>query len=96
MLLSKARTAGDVVTIKLTSGEELIARYEEETSHGYVISKPMVLSMTPKGPGLMPYLFTVSPETNITIGYSSVTVIADTDKDFANQYLQNTTGISLV
>lgn len=96
MLLNKSRAAGDVVTIKLSSGEELIARYEEETATGVKISKPMVLSMTPKGPGLMPYLFTVSPENTIVIMHNAVIVIADTDKDFANQYLQSTTGISLV
>lgn len=96
MLIDKGRTAGSVITLKLSSGEELIARYEEENAHGYKISKPMVLSMTPKGPGLMPYLFTVSPDTAIVINYTSVMVVADTDKDFANQYLQSTTGISLV
>lgn len=96
MLLNKSRAAGDVVTLKLSSGEELIARYEEETATGVKISKPMVLSMTPKGPGLMPYLFTVSPENTIVVMHNAVIVIADTDKDFANQYLQSTTGISLV
>lgn len=96
MLLSKARAPGDVVTMKLSSGEELIARYEEETATGVKISKPMVLSMTPKGPGLMPYLFTVNPDNTIVIMHTAVIVIADTDKDFANQYLQSTTGISLV
>ncbi len=95
MLINKGHSAGDVVTIKLSSGEELIARFEGDDASGYKISKPMVLSMTPKGPGLMPYLFTVSPDTTITVSYNTVTVIATTDKDFGNQYLESTTGIKL-
>ncbi len=95
MLINKGHSAGDVVTVKLTSSEELIARFEGDDAHGYKISKPMVLSMTPKGPGLMPYLFTVNPDTTITLSFNSVTVITTTDKDFANQYLQSTTGITL-
>lgn len=95
MLISKGRHSGSVVTLKLSSGEELIGRYEEESPSGISITKPMVLSMTPKGPGLMPYLFTVNPEQKINISHTSIIVIADTDKDFADQYLQSTTGISL-
>lgn len=95
MLISKGRTTGSVVTLKLSSGEELIARLEEENAEGISIIKPMVLSMTPKGPGLMPYLFTVSPDQKITINNSAIIVVADTDKDFADQYLTSTTGITL-
>lgn len=96
MLLEKSIKSGDVVTLKLTSGEEVISRFEEENSHGYKISKPMVLSMTQKGVGMIPYLFTVNPDKSITFSYQSVAVMSSTDDDFAKQYMQATTGISLV
>lgn len=96
MLLEKTRAQGDVVTIKLTSGEEIIARYEDETGVGIKVSKPMVLSMSQQGVGMMPYLFTVNPNAAIVFQYSSIAVTATTDEDFAKQYMQATTGIKLV
>lgn len=95
MLIDKGASAGEVVTIKLTSGEEIVAKLVEETMTHYKLSKPLVLSMGPKGIGMVPYLFTVSPEKDIQLNKSTVTVIAASDKEFSNQYLQGTTGITL-
>lgn len=96
MLFDKTRAQGDVVTVKLTSGEEIIARFEDETATGIKVSKPMVLSMSQQGVGMMPYLFTVNPNTSIVFYYTSVAVVANTDEDFGKQYMQATTGIKLV
>ena len=40
MLIDKGVSAGEVVTLKLTSGEELVARLNEETATHYKLSKP--------------------------------------------------------
>jgi hypothetical protein len=44
----------------------------------------------------MPYLFTVSPDKEIKLLKTAVTVVEATDKHFADQYIQSTTGIKLV
>jgi hypothetical protein len=95
MLIDKGVSAGDVVTLKLTSGEEIVARLDDETATHYKLSKPMVIGMGQQGPGLMPYLFTVSPDRVIPLSKSTVTVVIASDKQFADQYLQSTTGIKL-
>ena len=51
--------------------------------------------MGQKGPGLMPYLFTVSPEADIKLLKTTVTVCEPTDETFAKQFLESTTGIQL-
>jgi hypothetical protein len=51
--------------------------------------------MGPKGPGLMPYLFTVSPDKEVNLNKGTVVVIEATDKEFADQFIQSTTGIAL-
>jgi hypothetical protein len=96
MLIDKGVSAGEVVTFKLTSGEELVARLEEESSSHYKITKPMVIAMGPNGPGLMPYLFTVDPDKAISINKTTISVVVASDKTFADQYIQNTTGIKVV
>jgi hypothetical protein len=95
MLIDKGIAAGEVVSLKLTSGEEVIAKLVEETATGYRVSKPLVLSMGPQGIGMVPFMFTVNPEKEINISKNAVSVIVNCDKQFADQYIQGTTGIKL-
>lgn len=95
MLINKGVSVGEVITLKLTSGEELVAKLAEETDSYYKLSKPMVIGMGQKGPGLMPYLFTVSPEREVKLLKMTVTVAEPTDKQFADQFIESTTGIAL-
>jgi len=95
MLIDKGVSVGEVVTLKLTSGEEIVAKLAEETATHYKLNRPMVIGMGQKGPGLMPYLFTVSPEKDIKLSKTTVTVCEATDKSFADQFIQSTTGIAL-
>ena len=96
MLIDKGVSVGEVITLKLTSGEEIVAKLAEDTATHYKLSKPMVIGMGPSGPGLMPYLFTVNPEKEVKLLKSTVTVAEATDKQFADQFVQQTTGIKLV
>lgn len=96
MLISKGVSAGEVITLKLTSGEELVARLEEETDSYYKLSHPQVIGMGPQGPGLMPYLFTVDPKRDIRLLKTTVTVAEATDSGFAKQFIESTTSIKLV
>lgn len=96
MLIDKGVSAGEVITLKLTSGEELVAKLVEETDTYYKLSHPQVIGMGPKGPGLMPYLFTVSPEKEVKLLKGTVTLAEATDKSFADQFIEATSGIKLV
>lgn len=95
MLIDKGVAVGEVITLKLTSGEEIVAKLSDETDSYYKLSKPMVIGMGQKGPGLMPYLFTVNPDKDIKLLKQTVTVAEATDKQFADQFIQSTTGIAL-
>lgn len=95
MLIDKGVTSGEVITIKLTSGEELVAKLVEETDAYYKVSHPQVIAQGPKGVGLMPYLFTVHPDKEVKI-HKPVVVAEPTDADFAKQFIQATTNIALV
>ena len=95
MLISKSFAEGEVVTLKLTSGEELVAKLVEDGPLHYKLKNPQVIGMGPKGPGLMPYLFTVSPDKEIRLQKSTVTVAEPTDEQFAKQFIESTTGIAL-
>ena len=96
MLINKGVTPGEVVTIKTTAGEEIVAKLVEENPIGITVNKPLVLTASQKGIALVPFLFTTSPDADITISRATVMVLAPTDKDASDTYIQNTTGIKLV
>jgi hypothetical protein len=95
MLIDKGVSEGEVITLKLTSGEEIVAKLVEDGAAYYKLKNPQVIGMGPKGPGLMPYLFTVDPSKEIKLLKTTVTVAEATDKSFADQFIQSTTGIAL-
>lgn len=96
MLIDKGVTAGEVITLKLTSGEEIVGKLVEETPLHFKLSRPMVIGMGQKGPGLMPYLFTVHPDKEVRILRGTVVVAEATEEEFAKQFLETTSGIKLV
>lgn len=95
MLIDKGMSPGEVISMKLSSGEELVTKLVEETDAGYRVSKPLVLSVGQQGIGMIPFMFTVNPEKEVVINKTSVIAAQVTDKQFADQYTQGTTGIAL-
>jgi hypothetical protein len=95
MLINKGIAVGEVITIKTTAGEEIVAKLVENTDTSVTVSKPVCLTATAKGVGMVPFLFTVAPEVDITLSKQTIMCIAPTTKDASDLYTQNTTGIAL-
>lgn len=95
MLLELPYKVGDTVSLKLTSGEEVIGRLDEENGNTLVLHKPLMLTATPQGLGLAPFMFSVAPDTKIKISTDKVLCIAKTLEEMAKQYISNTTGIAV-
>lgn len=94
MLIEKPIADGDVVSLKLLNGDELIARFESETATEIKISKPLAVTVGPQGLGMMPWIFLGNKETFV-LQKSHVFVMIPSKKDAADQYIQGTTGIAL-
>jgi hypothetical protein len=95
MLIDKGVTPGEVVTMRLVSGEEVVAKLSEETDKSYKVSRPMIITLSGQGIGMMPFVFTTPPDKNLEINKSAVTMISPTELNFADQYISGTTGIDL-
>jgi len=95
MLLEVNYKNNDVISIKLTSGEEVIGRFSEETETHITIEKPMSLQMGPQGVGISQFMFTMELDSTVLLDKSHCMVIGKTIKPMADQYLQGTTGISM-
>lgn len=83
-----------VYTIKLISGEELIARVKQENGITELI-KPRSIAMTGNGGfGMMPWLVS-APDSNVLIADTSIVGAVETGSMVATQYIKQTTGIQV-
>lgn len=95
MLIDVPYKNGDTVSFKMTSGEEIIARLEEEGAGYFQLHKPMVLIAGAEGLGLAPFMFSVSPDAKFRLQSGAVGCVAKTEAEIAKQYTAQTTGIKL-
>ena len=99
MIVENSLKKNDTVTLKLLSGEELVASFQEESDKGYVVDKPVQLVSVPQENGQMgvqfhPYLVT-SANTQFTINSSLVVTICPCSEQVSKMYLEQTTSIQL-
>ena len=94
MLIEKPVAEHDVISIKLTTGEEVIATYRELTDTHIVVAKPATIAANQQGMGIIPWMMTSRPE-KVRINISTVIAFALTDESIAKSYTQATTDIQL-
>ena len=95
MLINKGLSNGDVVSIKILNGDEIISRFESEDKDSVTISRPLAITMGAQGMGLIPWVFLGNSE-KITLQRNHVFFVVPSKKDAADQYMEGTTGIALV
>ena len=95
MLIQKPIAEGDIVSIKLINGDEIIARLEKDDQHGITVDRPLALTMSAQGLGMIPWVF-LADKTTMTLKREHIFVMLPSKKDAADQYMQGTTGIAMV
>lgn len=94
MLLDKPITAGSTITIKLISGEELLARYESQNAEELIVSKPAVLAANNNGMGMVPWVISAQSR-QVKLLKSTVVAWMATDDEIARSFVEATSGIKL-
>ena len=85
---------GDIITFKLTSGEEVITKVMGEDDHYLQVSDPLSVAPNPQGMGLMPSMFTANHE-DVMMSKNTITMWAPTEDNIKDKYISATTGIQL-
>lgn len=96
MLVQNSTLKGKVSSIKLLSGEEIIARVVEYDKPANIleIKNPLAMVMMPNDDGVQgmvafaPWMLGVPDDTNISINTSHVMAINEARPDAASQYSQ--------
>lgn len=92
--VSKNFSAGDVVSIKLINGDEIIAKFEKEDAETVTVNRPLALTMNGQGLGMIPWVF-LGKDGAITIAKRNTFFVVESKGEAAKQYLEGTTGIAL-
>ena len=96
MLIDVPFKDNDLVSFKLSNGDEIIARFQGESNTGYKINRPMILQLTQQGMALVPYFLTVADDANVELLKNSLVFVHKTRSELEPAYIQATTGISTI
>lgn len=102
MLISNSRPkSGDIVAIKLTSGEEIIGKLVADESGGITIHKPIAVRLQMVEPGqaaigFQPFMYARDEDGEFTFNSSAIAVVAAKVRDdIKKNYLLATTGLEI-
>lgn len=95
MIITKGIAVGEIVTLKIVTGEELIGKLTEVGDDYYMIHRPLVLVMSQQGLGLQQWTFTANVDKAFKINKDKIIMIAETVKEMSNQYIEGTTGLKV-
>lgn len=96
MLVSKGYTSGDIVSFKLITGDEIVARIAAVAPNGFEVSKPCTVMPSPQGMGLIQSLFTAEADVNVVLQKEHVIMHAPAIDAMQKHYIKTTTGIEPV
>lgn len=86
-------TINEVYTIKLNSGEELVAKVLGVSDVDVTLHDPVSVAPGPQGVGLIPSLFTADPKAETRLNKSSISIYALADATIKAKYIEATSGI---
>jgi hypothetical protein len=96
MIIETPYKTNDTVTFKTTGGDEVIARFVEESDKTVTVTKPMALMATQQGIGLGPWTFTVDPQSKIKLNKNTLVFVHKTEDSMAKQYVSSTSGLTMI
>lgn len=97
MLISKSIdiAVGDVMTFKMTNGDEIVASVDKITDTTIIMKKPYVVVPNQQGLGIMPVMFSVDADQKVSVARSQIMMHAPTTESVVKHYTQVTSGIQI-
>ena len=97
MLVISSYKKGDTICVKVSTGEEIVGRFESQDGDVQVV-KPCVITLNPQNGQamLIPWLMSIDTTSSdpITIKKEHIITTNKPNKSLSDAYIQNTTGIA--
>lgn len=84
-----------VYSLKLNSGEELIAKVVSSEFGRVTVSHPVSMAPSQQGLQMIPSLFSADLEKSVDINITSIAMSATAREDVVKAYTESTTGLDL-
>ena len=86
---------GGIYSLKIFSGEEVVAKVEGIEDGWLELSDPVSLAPSQTGMALVPSVFSANATENVRLNTNSVSFIATTADEVKDKYREATTGIQV-
>ena len=87
MLLEASYKEGDTISFKTVAGEEVIARLVKKEKDSMKVKKPMALTGTKEGIGMVPFTFTVGRDSELDINLQLLCLLLRLKKEWQTNTL---------
>ena len=99
MLVTSNYKKNDIISIKLSTGEEVVGRFSASNETSVNVVKPTVLTLNPQSGQVMliPWLMSIDLHSSepVEIKNSQVVALGKPSKGIADVYLQGSSGIAM-
>jgi len=95
-MLVKKPSKGDICSLKLVTGEEIVAKVVDEKDGYFWVEKPCTVMPSQQGIGLAQSLFTGDPDKTISIKKDHVVMLVTSAEQIRIHYIKTTTGLEIV
>lgn len=96
MLVDKKYDENDIVTFKLTNGDEIVAKVLSCQDNGWTIEKPCTVVPSNQGIMLIQSLFSANINKSVMLDSAHVIMHARTIQAMVDHYIETVTGIKTV
>ena len=93
MLVARGYQESDIVSFKLVTGDEIVARIISTSADEFEIAKPCTVMPGPQGMGLIQSLFTADADVSVVLKKQHVIMHAPSIDAMQKHYIKTTTGI---
>ncbi len=92
----KENKIGQTISMKLTSGDEVVGKVSGQTAEGITLSKPVILAASRDGLAMVPFMMTADPDGEYLFKTNNIMCVVNTNQQVSDAYYQSVTGITPV
>lgn len=93
MLKEKTYNSGDIVTVYLQTGQEILGKFVSEDDSSTVLTKPLTVAIGPQGAAFQTFTVTGDSEKNVSFKTGKIISILKTNDQTSSSYIEATSGI---
>ena len=93
MLVEKTYNSGDIVTVYLQTGQEILGKFVSEDDTSTVLTKPLTVAIGPQGAAFQTFTVTGDSENNVSFKTGKIISVLKTNEATSSSYIEATSGI---